>query len=252
MEIVGEFRGLDTDKGIWQYFRDHWLKLFPKMKCRSTFVRQAANLWGYKQLLQQRLAQALGAFRDRLHLIDGIPIPLCCFTRGNRCSLFPEESDYGYCAAKDQIYYGFRGHLVVSGLGVITGFTLTPANGSEREALWDVTDSIQGLLLGDKGYLSSDLGQQLKGCGINLQTPLRSNMKDERSPSFVRLLSRFRRLIETVIGQLCERFNIETVGTRDLWHLTSRLNRKLLAHTVCVWLNRHSLDPLQFEQLIPE
>ena len=44
----------------------------------------------------------------------------------------------------------------------------------------------------------------------------------------------------------------EKVRARDVWHLTSRLNRKLLAHTVCVWLNRHSLDPLQFEQLIPE
>ena len=37
-----------------------------------------------------------------------------------------------------------------------------------------------------------------------------------------------------------------------MWHLTSRLNRKLLAHTVCVWLNRRSLNPLQFEQLLSE
>jgi hypothetical protein len=79
MEIVGEFRGLDTDKDIWKYFRDHWLKLFPKLRCRSTFARQAANLWGYKQLLQQRLAQSLGAFQDGLHLIDGIPIPWVLF-----------------------------------------------------------------------------------------------------------------------------------------------------------------------------
>jgi hypothetical protein len=81
------------------------------------------------------------------------------------------------------------------------------------------------------------------------------NMKDKRSRSTddcgaVNLLNRFRRLIETVIGQLCERFNFEKVRARDMWHLTSRLNRKLLAHTVCVWLNRHSLNPLQFEQLL--
>ena len=25
MEIVGEFQGIDTDKGIWSYFRGHWL-----------------------------------------------------------------------------------------------------------------------------------------------------------------------------------------------------------------------------------
>jgi hypothetical protein len=58
-------------------------------------------------------------------------------------------------------------------------------------------------------------------------------MKDEREPSFVRLLSRFRGLIETVIGQPCERFNLETVWIRDLWNLINRLNCKLLAHSVC-------------------
>jgi hypothetical protein len=55
-----------------------------------------------------------------------------------------------------------------------------------------------------------------------------------------------------VIGQLVGRFSIETVWARDLWHLTSRLNCKLLAHTVCRWLNRHSSEPLQFEQLVTE
>ncbi len=34
-----------------------------------------------------------------------------------------------------------------------------------------------------------------------------------------------------------------------MWHLTSRLSRKILAHTVCFWLNRHFFNPLQFEQV---
>jgi len=58
MEIVGEYRGIDADKEIWKYFRDHWLSLFPRIPSRSTFVRQAANLWQYKQRLQQRLARS--------------------------------------------------------------------------------------------------------------------------------------------------------------------------------------------------
>jgi hypothetical protein len=75
-------------------------------------------------------------------------------------------------------------------------------------------------------------------------------MQDTRDPSWVVLLQRMRRLIETVIGQLVERFSIEKVWARDLWHLTSRINRKLLAHTVCRWLNRHNIEPLQFEHLV--
>ena len=56
------------------------------------------------------------------------------------------EANFGSCASKDEKYYGFDGHLVVSAEGVITSFCLTSANGSEREALWDVVDGIKGLL----------------------------------------------------------------------------------------------------------
>ena len=44
---------------------------------------------------------------------------------------------------------------------MITGFTATPANGSEREALWEMLPGIQGLLIGDKGYISQELKKEL-------------------------------------------------------------------------------------------
>ncbi|MGA8163715.1 MAG: IS982 family transposase, partial [Waddliaceae bacterium] len=60
-----------------------------------------------------------------------------------------------------------------------------------------------------------------------------------------------RRLIETVIGQLSERFHIEKVRARNLWHQASRFWRKLLAHTVCIKQNMElGNEPLQFEGLI--
>lgn len=252
MEIVAEYQGIDADQAIWKYFRRHWLALFPGLNSRCAFVRQATNLWQYKERLQQRLAVRLGAFADDVHLVDGIPIPLCSFSRAPRCQNFKGEAAFGYCAAKKQTYYGFHGHLLISATGVITGFSLTPANGSEREALWEVVSFTHGLVIGDKGYLCQFLQQQLQTVGIQLETAWRSNMQDTRNPAWVKLFMRMRRLIETVIGQLVERFSIEKVWARDMWHLTSRLNRKLLAHTVCRWLNRQSLDPLQFEQLVAE
>jgi hypothetical protein len=44
---------------------------------------------------------------------------------------------------------------------------------------------------------------------------------------------RVRRKIETVIGQLNQRFQIEKIWARDMWHLANRFVRKLLSHTVC-------------------
>jgi len=125
------------------------------------------------------------------------------------------------------------------------------SNGDEREALWDLLPEIQGLLIGDKGYISAGLRQELQRYGIDLQTALRSNMCDVRPKFWIWLLGTVRRLIETVNGQLAVRFHIERVRARDMWHLTSRLHRKLLAHTLCCYLNRltgHEL--LQFDALV--
>ena len=54
MEIVGEFIGIDTDKGIWSYFKFHWLEWFPALGSRVNFVKQAANLWRIKQKIQDK------------------------------------------------------------------------------------------------------------------------------------------------------------------------------------------------------
>ena len=252
MEIVGEFLGIETDKGIWSYFRAHWRDFFPRIKSRTTFSRQASNLWCYKQQLQKLLARNLGGFKDSIHIIDGFPMSLCHYQRAKNCRLFMGEANFGYCASKDEKYYGFHGHLVISADGVITGFSLTAANVSERKALWDVVDGIQGLLIGDKGYLSNSLQKDLEFYQLDLQTPKRSNMIETRPKQLVRALIQTRRLIETVIGQLVERFHLGKIRARDLWHLTNRINRKLLAHTIAFWLNRFSDNPLCFQQLISD
>jgi hypothetical protein len=35
MEIVGEFMGKDTDKGLWRYFHNHWHHWFPNLGSRA-------------------------------------------------------------------------------------------------------------------------------------------------------------------------------------------------------------------------
>ncbi len=93
--------------------------------------------------------------------------------------------------------------------------------------------------------------EQLEEQATYLQTPLRDNMKEERPICFLRWMKGTRRLIETVIGQLTERFHIEKVRARDLWHQASRFWRKLLAHTICIKINLIlGNEPLQFEKLI--
>ena len=251
IEVVGEWLGFHKDKEIWKYFRRHWLHLFPNIPARTKLASQGANLWAVKQELMERLVQMLGANQDDVHLIDGFPIEICARVRAPRRKIFNDEVDYGYCASKKKPFFGFQGHLLVSMTGVPVSLSLTPANVDERDAAYDLVEIIAGLLLGDKGYIRPIFKEDCEALGIDLQTPLRKNMKDKRPRKFVRLIMRIRRRIETVIGQLAAYFDIEHCGCRDMWHMTARVARKLLAYNVGVLFNVQAGRPaIQFENLI--
>ena len=136
--------------------------------------------------------------------------------------------------------------------GIITEITTTQANIDERESLWDLVNGVHGMIIADKGLIGADYKNELLQCtGINLQTAVRSNMEEKRSKSFLKWLVSTRRLVETVIGQLTERFNIEKVRARKLWYLTNRIARKVLAHTICACINKKMGNPLlQFDLLV--
>ena len=251
IEIAAEWLGHHEDKAIWKYFQQHWSHFFPTMPDRSQFVRQAANLWRVKQKLQEALLHKLGADRADLHIVDGFPIEVCVRTRVRSSKLFKGEAWFGYCASKKKHFYGFQGHLLIDARGIPVALQLTPANSDERDAAYDFLDKISGMLIGDKGYIRPEFKSDCQALGIDLQTPVRRNMKDSRPKWFVKLILRIRRRIETVIGQLSKYFDIESCGCRDMWHLTSRMARKMLAFTVGNYMNiQAGKEPMQFESLI--
>ncbi len=245
MEFVGAYLGLHQDQQIWAYFRRHWQPWFPALGARSSFVRQSAHLWAVKQCIQRHWVSRLQSSQRPVHLVDGFPVPVCHFKRAHASEVFAGQATYGFCASKAQTYYGFKAMLLTSDEGVIEDIALLAANVDEREALRDMDLSrISGMLLGDKGFISPILHQELASQGIDLQTPLRCNMTETRPHGFTRWLTKTRRRVETVIGQLADRFAIEQHRARDLWHLVSRLYRKVAAHTLCVLLNRQLGRPL--------
>ncbi len=240
---------MHTDKSIWRYFKNHYADWFPGLRDRTGFVRQCANLLPVKQMLLKEWFAAARA--DLLHMQDGVPIPVMHRARAGRDRCFKGEAAYGYCASKDTHYYGFLGHVQIDLEGCLSGFVLTPANGSEREVLRGMTAGISGIMLGDKGFISKALQDELAMQGIELQTPLRENMTDSRNPDFVKWAISTRRLVETVIGQLTERFQINTIRVKDFWHFQARVARKLLAHVIATRIAKSlGLRPTQLDAIL--
>ena len=88
--------------------------------------------------------------------------------------------------------------MLTSDEGIIGEMALFAAHADERDALVDMDlPAIKGMLLGDKGFIRPTPQENLASQGIDLHTPLRSNMKDGRPHSFMRRAARARRLVET-------------------------------------------------------
>lgn len=251
IESVSEFIGLNKDKVIFNYFRKYYAHFFPALKKihRTTFTRQAANLWQVKEAVWQYILGFTG-YDPSLSIMDSFPIAACYFARAKKCCRFKGEADFGKDRLIKQTFYGFRMHVHLSWPGVITDFTLTPANTDEKKVVPELVKKKPGLKLGDRNYWDPLLKRELKSEGITLEASFKMAKYDPWSERST-LINHFRYRIETVFSQLTERFQIKKVWARDLWHLQSRLLRKVLSHTLCFLLNQsQGNSPLQFAKLV--
>lgn len=257
LSIVGDFLGLGNDKNIYQYFCRHYHDWFPRLRDRTLLVRQWANLWVVEQCIWQAIIHRAGADADPHQFIDTLPVPVCAQKRACRRRIFRGDlllaPDYGYCEAKDWHYFGFKGALRISWQGFIVQAALVSARPHDSQNVDILLAGVPSgtMVGGDKAFVDRDRQEELeKQRGIRLLTPRKKNMAPSRF-DMTSLGQRCRRLIETVGSQLTERFQVQRMKARTGWSLLARWYRKILAHTVCVWLNLlHGRDPLDFEGLV--
>jgi hypothetical protein len=251
MEVVGEFLGYDQDAAIYHYFRREHPDCFPALGRvhRTTFTRQAANLWAVKERLWGMLLDRL-PHDPALSIVDSVPMPVCRFGRAWGCRRFRGEAAYGYDHGSKATFYGFRDHLRVSWPGAVTALSAAAANVHDTDLVPELVEGGEGEVIGDRNYWDPLLTEELAPAGITLLAPFKKRATDP-TPQRSRLLNRVRWRLETAASQLVERYHLKRVWARDAWHLTSRLLRKVLSHTVAVALclaRGHS--PLQFAQLL--
>lgn len=253
MEICGEYFKLPTDKDLFAYFRDHYRHFFPALPDRPAFVRQAANLCRVKAALWQRLVHQSGQADDAVQVIGTLPLPVCTYTRAPRDRCFKPLADYGHCAAKKLSYYGFKLGLRVSRCGMITHFPLLSARAHDVNRLATLVEDFVGVVAADKGFIDQYRQQLLAGRqAVTAVTPARARMVEPHPPALRKFCARIRKIVETVGSHLTERFGIDHIRVHDLWHFQHRVLRKVLAHTVMVFLNlRLGRNPLDLDGLLP-
>jgi hypothetical protein len=251
MVVVGEFLGLDQDVAIYQYFRRHHADLFPAVTQvhRTTFARQAANLWAVSEQVWRRLRDRL-PHDPTLSFVDSVPMPVRRFGRAYSCRRFRGEAAFGRDTGSKATFYGFRDHLRVHWPGVVSAVSVAPANVHDLDLVPELVEGGMGEVIGDRNYWAPALTAELAPAGIALLAPFKKRATDP-DPAGSTLLARVRWRIETVAAQFVERYHLKRIWARDAWHLTSRVLRKILSHTVAVALClEHGHPPLAFARLL--
>lgn len=198
---------------------------FPRLVSYSRFVELMPDaLLPLCVFLNQRRGPVTG-----LSFIDATSLIACHPKRAHAHRVLVDGAAWGKTSVG--WFYGFKLHLVISDEGELLAFKLTPGNTDDRVPVPELTRHLFGKLIGDKGYISQRLFEELFQRGVELITRLRKNMKPRLMRLVDKLLLRKRAVIECVIDQLKNISQIEHTRHRSPTNFLVNLAAGLIAYT---------------------
>jgi Transposase DDE domain len=244
LSVCAEWGPWDSERGFWRFARQRLRHLFPRLVDQSEFNRRRRSLYPSLAAIQRAVAERLGAHLERERLLDTKPVAVMVLKRhDDRGLAFDGKAAVGWCQTKRQYYYGFKLVLALTLDGVIVRYDLVPANVDDREAAAEVLEP-GCRYWADKGFFGRECQREWaesEGAAVWAEPPRSALGAWPRA--FAYLAHRLRQLIEVVNAQLQGQFAIERTLAKTLWGLVTRVQAKLTAHTLGVYLNVLSGQP---------
>jgi Transposase DDE domain len=206
---------------------------FPRLLSYSRFVEQIPRAFSaLTSFLQTRFGLCSG-----ISFIDSTLLRVCHNMRISSHRVMAGLAARGKTSVG--WFYGFDStelaevklHLVINDQGELLNVCFTPGNVSDHAPVPKLTRKLFGKLVGDKGYISQDLFEQLFGRGLQLITRIKKNMKNRLIPLFDKLLLRKRAVVETVVDQLKNISQIEHSRHRSPVNYFTEIVAGLIAYT---------------------
>lgn len=237
LALTAEYMGIDSENHLFR-------QLSKAIKCkieRSVYNRRKRRLSNKINDLRMKIAESFNEF-EKFFIIDSMPVEVCKLSRSGTSKIC-KDAEYcypnrGFCASQQMSFYGYKLHAVCSVNGVFQSIDLSPASVHDIHYLKDIREQLSNCtLLGDKGYLSSEIQIDLFNyANIELETPKRINQK-EYKPQFY-LYKKQRKRIETLFSQLCDQFMIRRNYAKTFEGFKARLIAKITALTVVQFINK--------------
>lgn len=210
------------------FVRANYLSLFPHLVDQSQYNRRARALVWLTESLRRCGLRALGVGQPEYLILDTKPIPVVGMKRSKRRSDFRGKADYGYCAARQLHYFGYKLVLLSTLDGLPLLYDLVPASTDERAAAETVLERVTDTdILGDKGFIGQEWQAEIRAqTGNRVWTQKRANQKQHNPPEFDRLLNSVRERIEGVFHAL------QNTG-RNIERLLAKRERGLHTRVAC-------------------
>ena len=195
----------------------------------SRFNRRLHALADWLLFLAETLGEVLT--KGAVFVIDSLPVPVCRRARARRCRKVRGRLYCGYCAAKDEKFFGWRLHLICTPAGVPVRFAMLPGALHDLTPIHELTVSLPpgSRLFGDKGSNSAkDEGSIWEEVQVRLIPVRRKNMQPHEWVVDELELREYRHTIETVNSQ-AEAMGIERVHARTNAGFDLKVHASLLA-----------------------
>lgn len=243
--LTAEYLSIDSENLLFKKIQADYKGAFPHLHSRPQFNRRRRALFPLIERLRQKLVAPFLEQEDTF-LTDSKPLPICEYARSPYSTICQEIDyalpDYGYCASKQERFYGYKLHSIHTVEGVIAYPDLAPAHIHDSKFLADLQGKLfNSLLITDKGYVSEEWHQTFRTQNnVLLYTPKRKN---QTCPvHFVALFDRVRRQVERTYSQLKDQFLIERNYAKTFWGYKTRILSKITALTMIQYLNKFELS----------
>jgi hypothetical protein len=223
------------------FIRANYGSLFPRLVDQSQFNRRARNLRWMVEQLRQAWVVRLRVVNPKQLLVDTKPVPVMGYTRSKKRSDFAGSAAYGYCAARQLHYFGYKLVLLTTLDGIPLLYDLVPANWEEREAAEVLLARVRDCdIFGDKGFLGHDWQAAVRAStGNRVWTVKRANQTDQNPPAFDQLLRHVRERIEGVFHRLQNTGrNIERLLAKTVHGVATRVIAKVTTLVLKILLRR--------------
>ena len=240
LSLTAEKYGIDSESLLFSLLEEYYKTDFPNIISRRQYNDRRKFTANLCEQVRKLIAQAIDGDEDYF-CIDSKPIPVCRFARAKRCKLgkndFETAPNYGFCAAQNTHYYGYKLHALCGLKGVIHSYDLSKASVDDRYWLQDIKyEYQQSTIIGDKGYIKASLQLDLfETAHIHLEVPYRLNQKNWK-PTF-KPFAKARKRVETLFSQLDDQFRVCRNYAKQQLGLVARIISKVTALTVLQYIN---------------